>query len=374
MVEKLTIKNFGPIDRMTLELRVVNIFIGDQSTGKSTAAKILWLVKEICDMVFEDESKQIYNFKMVAFEEQLQFFGLTGYLKSNTFIEFVDRHNFFKYEEGKIDIKKEKGGQNKKRSKIHAFIPSYREAASLLKDSLNAIALVNAPLPKLFYLFGQEVINAKRAKDLYDYTDILEIKYKYSDNNDVVVLKNGQEIFLEEASSAIVSGIPMLLVFDNYAESMYPTRHRIFHYASQPYIVIEEPELNFFPSTQKRLMEHFISKIKFEVKNGFDYYCRLLITTHSPYILTSLNNMMYAYTVGQKDAKEVNDIIDRKYWINPKDVSAYMLLSDGTSEDIMDRGEGLIKAEKIDSVTNLLNEQFSSMLNLQFSENEFDTK
>ena len=67
-------------------------------------------------------------------------------------------------------------------------------------------------------------------------------------------------------------------------------------------------------------------------------------------------------------------IIDKKYWINPDDVSAYMVLTDGTCEDILDREEGLIKAEKIDSVTNILNEQLSSLLNLQFSENEFDSK
>ena len=373
MTERLTIKNFGPIKEMALELRVVNIFIGDQSTGKSTVAKILSLIKEMFEMVFEDESKQIHNFKDVAFEEQLKFHGLTGYLKSNTFIEFVDSCNYFKYEEKKINIKKEKRGKSKKDTRIRAFIPSYREAATLLKDSVNAIVAAGAQLPKLFYLFSQDVINAKNAKTLYDYTYILDIKYKYLGNKEMIVLKNGQEIFIEDASSAIISGIPMLLVFDDAVESMHPTPNRIYHYANQPYVIIEEPELNCFPTTQKKIMEHFISNIKFEVRNGFDYYCRLLITTHSPYILTSLNNMMYAYIVGQKDAVEVNDIINQKYWINPEDVSAYMLLTDGSAEDIFDREEGLIKAEKIDGVTNILNEQFSSLLNLQFSENEFDT-
>ena len=45
MSETLTIRNFGPIKDMTLELRAVNILIGDQGTGKSTVAKLLTVIK-----------------------------------------------------------------------------------------------------------------------------------------------------------------------------------------------------------------------------------------------------------------------------------------------------------------------------------------
>jgi predicted ATPase len=47
MGETLTIQNFGPIVNMTLELRVVNILIGDQGTGKSTVAKLLAAIKMV---------------------------------------------------------------------------------------------------------------------------------------------------------------------------------------------------------------------------------------------------------------------------------------------------------------------------------------
>ncbi|MEO8853860.1 MAG: AAA family ATPase [Ginsengibacter sp.] len=365
MTERLTIKNFGPIKDMSFEFRKINIFIGDQSTGKSSVAKILSLIKEMFDVVIEDESKQIHNFKEVAFEEQLKFHGLTSYLKSNTIIDFDDSCNYFKYEEKKIFITKGEKENRAKDTRVMGFIPSYREAAILLKNSINALAGLKVPITELFFFFGQHLMNAKLAKGLYDYTPILGIKYKYVNDSDIVILKNGKEIKMEDAASAISSGIPMLLVFDNIVQSMLPTSNRIYHYANQPYIIIEEPELNCFPTTQKKIMEHFISKIKFEVGSGFNYYCRLLITTHSPYILTSLNNMMYAYSVAQKDPVEVNKIIDKKYWVNPEDVSAYMLLSDGTSEDIVDREEGLIKAEKIDGVTNTLNEQFEALLNIE---------
>lgn len=105
--------------------------------------------------------------------------------------------------------------------------------------------------------------------------------------------------------------------------------------------------------------------MKYEIPGGFDYYCRLVVTTHSPYMLTSLNNSMYAFVVGQRESQDTSKIIDKKYWINPEDVSAYMLLTNGECEDIFDREEGLIKAEKIDSVSGFLNEQFDALLNIE---------
>lgn len=41
MSEKLTIRNFGPIIDMSFEFKKINIFIGDQGTGKSTVAKVI---------------------------------------------------------------------------------------------------------------------------------------------------------------------------------------------------------------------------------------------------------------------------------------------------------------------------------------------
>lgn len=72
MNEILTIKNFCPIIDMPLGLRVVNIFIGDQGTGKSTVAKVLSVVKEMFDLVNKDENKQTFRCKERVFGEQLE--------------------------------------------------------------------------------------------------------------------------------------------------------------------------------------------------------------------------------------------------------------------------------------------------------------
>ena len=53
--EKLIIRNFGPISGVELNLRRVNVLIGDPGTGKSTVAKVFkslggnFIVKENCE-------------------------------------------------------------------------------------------------------------------------------------------------------------------------------------------------------------------------------------------------------------------------------------------------------------------------------------
>lgn len=374
MCETLTIENFGPIKKMHLKLRVANILIGDQGTGKSTVAKLLSVIKETCIFPEKDlkingktasEERKMNDF-LIEFKDHLEIYSINNYLKADSFIEFSDSVSYLKYENQKIIVKKATKPSGNKHTDLVSYIPAYREAAMLLKDSLNAIAAVGTPLPKLFYYFGQNVINAKKAKSLYNYSKILDVKYKYVGDNDIVILKSGQEIVIEEASSAINSGIPLLIVFDNAVESNYPTNGRMYHHLNCPYIIIEEPELNCFPMTQKKMMEHFISKIKYEISSKSDYYCRLVITTHSPYILTSLNNMMYAFQIGKNNAKATEKNIKKKYWMNPADVSAYMLLPNGECENIIDN-EGLIKAEKIDSVSSILNKDFNALMDIELN-------
>ena len=48
----IIIKNIGPIKEVELDLNKINVFMGPQSSGKSTIAKIisfcLWIEKNVC--------------------------------------------------------------------------------------------------------------------------------------------------------------------------------------------------------------------------------------------------------------------------------------------------------------------------------------
>jgi hypothetical protein len=365
LTETLTIRNFGPIDNVTIELRVVNILIGDQGTGKSTVAKVLAAVK---GALFMNKNPDFgtWSEKLVRandiFTSYLEAYGIINYLTSDSVIEFQDYFFHFLFVKGKITINKQVS-KFKVRNEIHfrGYIPASRDAALLLKDELYAIMDSGTTLPKSLTLFGRELMNAKKTKKVHDFTGILDVSYKYSADADYVILKNGKEVLIEETSSAINSVVPMLLAFNYFiADKNNPS---VF----TSYIIIEEPELNCFPETQNKLMRHFISKIKNNESGSEDYYNRLLITTHSPYILTSLNNLMYGFIAGKKDAVKAKKIVPAHSWINPGDVSAYILTDKGKSENIFDRKLGQIKVEKIDSISEKLSRDWHKLADIEYA-------
>jgi predicted ATPase len=50
-MRKLIIKNFGPVLNAELELKAVNLLIGEQSVGKSTIAKLITIMTDIFSLV-----------------------------------------------------------------------------------------------------------------------------------------------------------------------------------------------------------------------------------------------------------------------------------------------------------------------------------
>ena len=107
-------------------------------------------------------------------------------------------------------------------------------------------------------------------------------------------------------------------------------------------IIVEEPELNLFPTAQNSLVQYLVEK-----STAFNN--QILLTTHSPYILASVNNLIYGYKVGQTSKEDVDQILPQKYWLNPDEVSAYRLLSDGTSKDIIDKDLREIIVEELNA-------------------------
>ncbi len=367
MSEKLTIKNFGPIKDMTLDLKKINVFIGDQGTGKSTLAKILVSIQNtFFRELFSLELNKDQDKETQFFLEYLKIVDIYSFAQVNSEIHYYHPVFEFLYKNSKVIF-------NKKREltlieNMHYninYIPAERSSITVLSDSLYALMETGTSLPRLFLRFGDKFLKARKEKASFDYSEILGVKFLHKDSNDLIQLNSGKFIPFHESSSGIQSSITLLTVYDSIVGLNNSKDYEPFITDFLIPLVIEEPEMSCFPFTQNKLLKHVTANLIWSMNNKSSYKNQLLLTTHSPYILTSLNNLMYAYEVGQKEPVEVNEIIDKKYWINPDDVSAYMLLTDGTCEDIMDREEGMIKAEKIDVVTNILNEQFDALLNIE---------
>jgi len=132
-------------------------------------------------------------------------------------------------------------------------------------------------------------------------------------------------------------------------------------------IVEQEPERGLFPIAQNERVAQ-LAKIFNSKHNSFMFLDgeikHLLLTTHSPYILTALNNYLYAYQVGQKYPDEVNALIPKHLWIDPKRVSAYFV-ENGTATSIMDEELQQIDADKIDEASTLTNELYDKLLDIK---------
>jgi hypothetical protein len=366
-----------------LDLRKLNVLIGDQGTGKSTVAKVIDTLKYVCTHQMLRWKIEVYNSSLgraesdidknkeilKLFSETIDKLELQGYLEDNTYMYFENESYYFVYENLKVSFENKlvlKNLGDNVSNDFNLFIPAYRESYILLRNSYPAILNAKAKLPYILNHFGQEFNNFREEIKIIDLNSILNITYQYKDGRDLIILKNGKVISFEESSSAINSVVPMLMVYLGIILEKSKKDSGMIFKNEFPFITIEEPELNCYPTTQKKLVEFLVEKMKAEdyLKSN-EYYCSLLLTTHSPYILTSLNNLMYAFNTGKEHFEETDKIIPSKNWLNPNDVSAYRLNEGGISEDIFDREESLIKVEKIDEISTALNKDFNKLINIE---------
>ena len=97
--------------------------------------------------------------------------------------------------------------------------------------------------------------------------------------------------------------------------------------------VIEEPEAHLHPIAQKHLM-HIIALMRNHIDS------QIVITTHSPYLLAVLKNLLTAGQLSKKEpeaATEIEALTPKLCWLNPEDVEVYHL-KDGVSHAIVQPG------------------------------------
>jgi len=383
MQEKLTIKNFGPIKDVTLDLKKVNVFIGDQGTGKSTVAKLINAIRRMSHGFLEGPLergmlRRVDQFgKKEDFLSWLKNFGLENYLTDETIIFYKSINFEYSYSNEESTI----NPQNPVIDQGISFIPAERQIFSLLTtETLFALQRVEFKLPDYLSSFGQLFGRINKGKKEFDFTEQLNIKFIPEDGEYFIELENGKRISILESSSAIQSNIPLLVVFSHQVKNFYsksgaptPDGKPFYEQSGFQYInyyTVEEPELNLFPETQHNIIKYIISRLSLWANDINKFTKQLILTTHSPYILSSLNNLMYAHQIGmmtedKEFINKVKDIIDPQFWLDPNDVSCYLMKNDGSCVPIIDEETKLIDAIKIDGVSEILNEQFDKLMALE---------
>lgn len=388
-MEHLKLKNFGPITELDINLKKINVFIGEQGVGKSTIAKLLTCLRD----VFLRNSILTGNSGIIP--RYFQFYGLPDYLCKGTIIEYSDtQHTNISYKNGAFriandNIDKERLIQISKElvlkgtsdvlakhgidiekctdeefishckklshtvmSNMHTslYCPAERGLIGTLSKSLASILLNEIPLPA--NLIEYMSFFEKARNYFHDYSiDFLNLQYTFKDGDDFVTL-GGKSVPLKDASSGIQAILPLMMVMD------YCLKEKYFDD-----FTIEEPELNLFPNNQLGLLRFILSRT-----NNKDLQIgSWALTTHSPYTLSILNISLLAGMIIKKfpDAKaEVEKLLPSEYTIDPDEICVYALKKDGENkthcESIISTN-GLISANYLDSVSESISDEFRNL-------------
>ncbi len=365
-MEKLIVKNFGPIKEAEIDLTKYVVFIGDTSTGKSVLAKLISIFRDFSTIL--NNKSDDFN-KELDFEYHLKNYNIDFNFDKTT-IKYYNENFEFLFEDKILTTLKENKTfipvysslenifpiYSNPRIKLNSnsvYFPAERILTSLIGNSLSGLWANNVALPNCFKIFSANYEVARNEILSGDYS-LFGFDYKY-ENGDDKITSLTEKFQLNKASSGIQSLVPLLLVFD------YEIKNSVYN--PNLSILIEEPELNLFPKKQKLLMDYIFSKI---CKTSLN----LIITTHSPYILSSLDTLMLAKNTFNEhpDLKEeINSIVSEDKWIDYNDISVYEVRNDGKVYSIKNEEFRSIDTNAIDGVSDIISEEFDKLTELRYA-------
>ncbi|MBK7137692.1 MAG: ATP-binding protein [Bacteroidetes bacterium] len=235
------------------------------------------------------------------------------------------------------------------------YIPAERIIISLLSQSIYSLIKNKINLPELLLDFAANYEQARNEIKEYK-IKFLKANYSYKNGKEILEI-NKQETLIAEAASGFQTLIPMLLVCEFFLKDKL----------SQTYI-IEEPELNLFPTAQKDLIYHLINIINNSYSKEQNTSHDLVMTTHSPYILASLNNLLLAGKIKEEQPikfTKAKKIVNGDYYISKNDLNVYAL-KNGKAKSIISKETGLIAENELDHVSEEINYEFNALKNLYF--------
>lgn len=420
MKKHIEILNVGPIKGVRLDLNKVNIFMGEQSSGKSTIAKIISFCNWVEKDVLQQQSFENYKSNESYFIEKLEtFHKLNSFFNEKSEIIFKSKSIKFHYKWDSFDVFWV-DRFDYRRTKI-SYIPSERSVVIL--PEMEKIELPNNYLKSFLF----DWFDARKNYSIDNELSILDIgvKYYYSENSKeshIQSTSNSYDILLSNASSGIQSITPLIVLIDHltkniysdgqnlsyeidevkanvtrmliseliinplygkgdegkddrkkriteinkkisdkdektleYFESFKTVRDNLFKTHSTN-LIIEEPEQNLFPSTQKSLIYYLLESVNSVSEHS------LTLTTHSPYVLYAINNCIMASLVQDKITEsEREKLICLNSKIEPESISIYEI-KNGEIKCIQD-DDGLIGENFFDAQMKEVMDEFYILLN-----------
>lgn len=457
MSQRLEITNFGPVRRASIEIRPALILIGQQASGKSTVAKLIYFFQSLSAEFFSryyqssGEGVEMAQDLIIPIREKFyDFFGSTYHLPdfeivyhyddnryltlsltakkkinahfSDTFFTKKDFQELRGYKKMLLQLKTDLANMDNVAKKV-ALDERHLNYLHQLADKINAL-FCNEHNDSLFILAGrnatigysetfenmlqqsiqksieeqghrafetkeqtidetlmlsfmQRVVKMRQAfinlgnfegmithangrlkprlKLAYKLIrEVLRGQYSNSEFGERIVHPGQGYVYLKNASSGQQESIRIL---QDAFLSIYQGNKLLR--------IVEEPEAHLFPEAQMSTIQLLVLMLNCAPSG------HLILTTHSPYTLTVVNNLIYAAKVGAQHPEQASSVIQKELWLPLEKVSAY-ILQDGEASDIIDADLGEIKAELIDSISNVINQQYDQLLQLDDSDGTED--
>lgn len=125
------------------------------------------------------------------------------------------------------------------------------------------------------------------------------------------------------------------------------------------FVIVEEPEAHLFPIAQKDVIS--LISLMLNLTGS-----KAIITTHSPYILTSLNILLYSDKVERNLKVKRSAVINKSVRINYNMFGAYKFESgineSSNIENLLDEESHMIGTDYIDYVSSITNIELSKLL------------
>ncbi|PAA35321.1 hypothetical protein CJU79_20040 [Pseudomonas fragi] len=418
----LSINDFLGLKKVKVELRRINVFIGPQAQGKSVISKLIYFFKELPSSILDSsmERKDKRQFDSACKERFLSIFPLYAWEKTPFLITYdcdgytvtvqnlkvgVNKFKFcFVYTEavskalvaGRKAAKGStyfdedlnmstrispvlreqvwkavantllKGASDKKIAHL-IYIPAGRSFFANLQKNIFSFISTNTPIDYFLKEFGsvyertrvegfQQQARRIRPKNIIKIVDdLLCGTYLSEKGQDWIVGGNGK-VSVSNSSSGQQEVLPMAMVL-----STWPFINSSFFQRS---FIIEEPEAHLFPIAQGRVVSLIAEAYNSRGSGDF------VVTTHSPYILTALNNLIQASNAWNalpaERKSEIYKLVPKSEMVDFDDVSAYMVDKGGV-HSILDREFSLIQADAIDAVSAHFSDKFEKLLELEMS-------
>lgn len=342
-MKHISIRNFGPLRDVNIELNQLNLIIGLQGSGKSCAMMVAcycsWVEKRI---VLRQSAKEFSEGKSFI-TGLVSYYHAKGYVHPDTYIAYETPYMSFEYDHAKVQFIHRWNAKRwgYKRPKV-TYVPAERNLISLISNWDRLETSYDNILD-----FKDSFDTAKRY--IKKENDILGtgISYEYDEKSgeDAVITNNGVRLELMNSSSGMQSLIPQFVhlhYLDKYiykvekeeTEKTFSEKQLLYNLLNVLYervfnsmgghgkntdtiivhiegkdfvfpdeksaarfkkdasgllktdhaeIFLEEPESNLFPPTQFQLMDMVVDMLQCRTHKNFFF-----IATHSPYVLNHL--------------------------------------------------------------------------------------